>query len=271
MELRIWTLAAAVGAVGLVVACTGGANDSNGANTNGNAADGGGTNDGGTSGTTSSGSPEGDSGTAGTLSCLGVLKCAGACPDENSDACVEDCLNQTRKSSQPVTLAFAKCIGDNQCADAPCIQGKCESELTACVADDASEAEGTPTTGPTPSGSVPAELVGIWSSGGTEYQFEADGSTTQVFISESSYYCDYKLDMTSSGVTTVTGDSLVYHRVQGTMGTKSCTTVKSEALGPADIAYRYALGTYDDGAPKLSLFRVNEDGTTATSPLELHH
>ncbi|HEY3256110.1 MAG TPA: hypothetical protein VGJ91_19255 [Polyangiaceae bacterium] len=230
--------------------------------------------DGGESGASFAGAP-GEQTTPSSLSCLGVLQCAGACPDENVDACVEDCLNQTSESSQPVTLALVQCIADNGCADSACIQAKCESALSACVADAASAAaQGEPPSGTAPTGSIPPELVGLWSqvglSSGMSYEFSADGTTIQAFSSETNYGCDLKIQLSSSGVTTVSGDSLIYHRLEGTQGSKTCGTITTKAVGPADIAYRYALGSYDDGRPKLSLYRVNEDGTIS-SPVELHH
>lgn len=224
----------------------------------------------------SSSSEANDAGTVPSrLSCLGVLQCAGACPDDNVDACVQACVDRTSESSQPVTTAFIQCIADSQCVDADCIRAKCESELAACVGDVGSEIQGTPSSG-TPeagAGSMPAELVALWSqvglSSGMSYQFEADGTTTQAFKDETNYGCESEIDLSSSGVTTVSGDSLVYHRLQGTLVTKTCGTTKSKAAEPADIAYRYALGTFDDGTPKLSLYRVNDDGTLS-SPVELH-
>lgn len=204
---------------------------------------------------------------------MGVLQCAGACPDENVDACVEDCLEQTSVRSQPVTAAFIQCIADNECADATCIQMMCESELGACAADDASAVEGAPSSGPTPTGSVPRELVGLWSqvglSSGMSYEFSADGSTIQAFSSESNYGCELKTELSSSGVTTVSGDSLVYHRLEGTLVNKTCGTIKSKPVEPVDVAYRYAIGADDDGDPELLLYRVNED-QTLSSPVELH-
>ncbi|HYQ00767.1 MAG TPA: hypothetical protein VER96_18960 [Polyangiaceae bacterium] len=302
MRLRTWTLP--ISALALAVGCTqnasdneniasggtagsssagtrddGGAPDSSFAGTRdeGGAAGsalGGARDEGGAAGASFAGSP-GDGTTPEGLSCLGVLQCAGACPDEGLDACVEACVNQTSESSQAVTAAFIQCIADNQCADATCIQAKCESELTACVSDDASAvAQGEPSSGPTPTGSVPAELVGLWSqvglSSGMSYEFSADGTTIQAYSSETNYGCDLKIQLSSSGVTTVSGDSLVYHRTEGTLATKTCSTIQSKPAEPADIAYRYALGEYEDGKPKLSLYRVNEDGTLS-SPLELHH
>ncbi len=208
-----------------------------------------------------------------SLTCMGMLRCAADCPDEDADACVTACLERTAESSQTVTAEFLQCLVDNECPDATCLQENCESELAACVADDTSAIDGTPTTEPAPDGAVPPELVGIWSSvglsGGTSYEFEADGQTTQAFLIESSYGCTLKTELSSSGVTTVTGDLLVYHRTKGTLGTTTCGTVKTQPLEPADIAYRYALGTYEDGTDKLSLYRVNDDGSLSTS-IDLH-
>lgn len=229
--------------------------------------------DGGDSGSPAGGAPGEE--TPSPLSCLGVLQCAGACPDENADACVEDCLNQTSESSQAPTLALVQCIADSACAESACIQAECQSELSACVADAAgAAAQGDPSSGSTPTGSVPTELVGLWSqvglSSGMSFEFAADGTTTQAFSSETNYGCDLKIQLSSSGVTTVSGSSLIYHRLQGTQQTTTCTTITTKPAEPADIPYRYALGAYDDGSPKLSLYRVNEDGTIS-SPVELHH
>jgi len=229
--------------------------------------------DGGASGSSFAGAP-GDGTVPARLSCLGVLQCAGACPDESVDACVQTCLEQTGESSVPVTTTFVQCIADKECADSACIQTNCKSQLSDCVADDGSvAAQGEPPSDPNPTGSMPSELVGLWSqvglSSGMSYEFSADGTTIQAFTNETSYGCDLKTQMTSSGVTTVTGDSLVYHRLEGTLGLTTCGTVNVKPMEPADIAYRYSLGTFDDGVVKLSLFRVNEDGTLL-SPVELH-
>jgi hypothetical protein len=253
---------AAGGLVALAAACATGAAST----TNGAAADGGGA---------SNVAVSLEAGTAPSgLSCLGVLKCSGACSDVDAGGCVEGCLAQTRPSSKAVTTAFATCIDDNQCADATCIQAKCEGELSACVSDDASDLQGTPTSEPAPAGSVPAELVGGWNhldtTLGASYLFAADGSTKQLSNVATNYYCDDAISLSSTGVTTVTGDSLVYHRVEGTQVTKTCGKTASSSVGAAEIRYRYALGTFDDGQRKLSLFRVNDDGTLSTA-LEFHH
>lgn len=207
-----------------------------------------------------------------SLTCLGVLKCAGECPDSNADACVLDCLDRTAPSSEQVTNAFATCLDQKQCQDAECIKAECGDELDACLADDASAQEGAPPSEPAPapvSGSIPADLVGVWAAGTSSYQFEADGSTTQVFSSQAGEYCTYGTAIASSGVTTVEGDTLTYHRVEGTLATTSCGTTSSKPMAPADVVYRYALGTRD-GAPELSLSLVNDDGSVM-DPLLMHH
>jgi hypothetical protein len=169
-------------------------------------------------------------------------------------------------------MALVKCITDSKCEDSECLKGRCDSEIGACAADDATIVQGEPATGPTPQGSMPAELVGTWSQGQTLFQFEADGKTTQVFSSTSTIggYCTSGIGLTSSGVTTVTGDILVYHRASGTQVSTTCGSSSSKPVDPADVTYRYVLGTYDDGSPKLSLFRRAE-GSPESDALELHH
>lgn len=207
------------------------------------------------------------------LTCMGVLQCAAECPDEDVDTCVGACVERTSKSSEAVTAAFLQCLVDNQCPDATCLQEKCKSELSACVSDGTSALDGTPSDEPPPTGAVPTELVGIWSSvglsGGTSFQFETDGTTTQSFLSESNYGCALRTELSSTGVTTVTGDLLVYHRTEGTLATRTCGTVTTKPMAPANITYRYVLGTYEDGAAKLSLYLLSEDGSLSTA-LELH-
>lgn len=218
--------------------------------------------------------PPGASVTAEGLTCLGVLKCAAGCPDEGVDACVQGCVDQSTKSSQPITSAFVGCIQDNQCADATCVRAKCERELGACVADDTSVVAGKPSSTPAPAtGALPAELVGLWSqvglTSGMSYEFEADGKTTQAYKNVTDYGCHSEIALASSGVTNVTGDTLVYHRASGTVVMTTCGTTTSKPSEPSDIAYRYTLTPFEDGTPKLSLYLVNDDGTVL-SPIELH-
>ena len=259
-RLRAWT-SVAIGALVIVAGCTPVA----ATNGSGSAGDGG----------TSAAVPPGSTlETTGGLTCMGVLECAAACPDDGVDACVQGCVDQTTKASQPTTSAFVACIQKNQCADAACVRANCESELGACVADDTRAVDGEPSSTPAPAGAVPAELVGLWSqvglTSGMSYEIEADGTTTQVYKNETNYGCASEIALASSGLTTVTGDSFVYHRVNGTLVTKTCGTTKSKPAEPAEIAYRYTLTAYEDGTPKLSLYRVNDDGTVST-PVDLHH
>jgi hypothetical protein len=265
MQLHMCTLAMAVGAVALVIGCTQvGTNTANGASP----PDGG-------DGTDSPSSQALDGGTTTTsLSCMGVLQCAGACPDANVDACVQACADRTSPKSQPVSTAFIQCLSKNACADADCVNAKCESELDACLAD-VSE-QGTPVKDPAPAGAVPAALVGTWSSvgtsSGTVWTFEADGKTTTAFeIDTSMGTCTYKTSVTSSGVTTAGADSYVYHRSSGTQVFKKCGSTSSSVMGAVDLTYRYELGVYDDGQAKLTIYIVNDDGTVNPSGTELHH
>lgn len=259
MTLRGLTLLVLPAVLSTVLACT--VVSSNGAKPGG--ADGG-TPDGGSS----SGS------TSAQLSCLGVLTCVGDCPtDASADACAQACLDRTAPSSQQVTQSFATCLTDKKCQDANCIKTQCGTELDACLADDASKQQGPPPSGPAPAptaNSIPADLVGIWAAGSTSYEFDADGSTIQVFSSQAGTTCTYGTGLTSSGVTTIVdGTTLVYHRSTGTIVTTSCGSTSSKPMAPADLTYRYALGT-SDGAPELTLALVNVDGSVS-DPFKLHH
>lgn len=176
-----------------------------------------------------------------------------------------------------MTNAFAQCLSDNACADADCITSKCKTELDACLADVPGQGTSTtdPPTGATPTGSVPSTLVGTWSSvglsSGTVWTFEADGTTTTAFDLETGMgSCTYKTALTTSGVTTATADTYVYHRTSGTQVLKNCTSTKTSAMSPADLTYHYTLGTYDDGTPKLTISIVHDDGTFDPSGTELH-
>lgn len=258
--LRGFTLLVFPALLSTVVACT--TASSNGVAPPGGA-DGGASDGGASSGSTSA-----------LLSCLGVLTCVGDCPtDAGADACAQACLDRTAPSSQQVTQSFATCLTDKKCQDASCIKTQCGTELDACLADDASKQQGKPPSGPAPApaaNSIPADLVGVWAVGSTSYQFDADGSTTQVFSTQTGTTCTYGTGLTSSGVTTVVdGSTLVYHRSTGTLVTTSCGSTSSKPLAAADLTYRYALGT-SDGAPELTLARVNDDGSVS-DPLTLHH
>lgn len=104
------------------------------------------------------------------------------------------------------------------------------------AAADGGAAPGSPATDPPKAGSVPSGLVGTW-----------------------------------SGVTTATADTFVHHRSSGTQVLDKCGSSSSSALGAVDLTYRYALGTYDDGQPKLTIHAVEDDGTVNASGIELHH
>lgn len=200
------------------------------------------------------------------LSCLGVVRCVGNCPDDaNANACADGCLAQTRPSSQTVTNGFATCLETEKCADAECIKARCGSELDACIADDAKDQDGTPLT--PVSGSLPAELVGIWSSvglsSGESFQFDADGKTTQTFTTNSSLAgCSSGVGVTSNGVTSGTADTLIYHRETGSQVITNCgSTSSSKPLEPKDLTYRYEVGIAESGDRQLTLRLVQEDGT----------
>lgn len=217
------------------------------------------------------GASDSGTGTTKTLSCTGVLQCAEPCP--GVDACAKACVDRARPSSSERANALLQCLTDNACKDPTCTDSKCGGELDACLAD-VSE-QGTPSTGPAPTGAVPANLVGTWSSvgtsSGTVWTFEADGKTVTAFELDTSLgSCTYKTSVTTSGVTAATASTFTYHRETGTQVLKKCGSTSSSALPAVDANYRYEIGKYDDGTPKLTIHFVSDDGTVS-SGTELHH
>lgn len=207
-----------------------------------------------------------------TLSCFEVLQCVSDCPESDADACSDACIARARTRSQGATEALRACLVDHACADAACINSKCQGELDACVAD--APDPGEPPTSTPPTGSVPPNLVGTWSSvgtsTGTSFTFEADGSTVNVLqVNTSLGSCTYKTSVASSGVTTATADTLVYHRKSGTQTLDKCGTTSGSSLAAADLTYRYAI-TSDQGTPTLTLHVVNADGTVDSYATVLH-
>lgn len=199
-----------------------------------------------------------------TVTCVGVIQCAGKCAD-NDSACAQSCIDSAKGNSHDLASALYACILANACQDSDCTNTKCSSAVDACLADvdqPSSAPAGTPPT----TGSVPAGLVGTWSSAGsssfTVWTFEANGETNVSLKLDSSLgTCSYETLLSSTGVTTATSDTYVYHRLTGTQTLKKCGSSSDSTLGAADATYHYQLTT-DNGTPTLSLAVVNGDGTT---------
>ena len=124
--------------------------------------------------------PDGGGAKAGGLSCLQILQCIVECAETDA-ACPDACVERGTPEAQTNVTAFAGCIEAEKCTEASCVQEKCAKSLCACTASSAPRSGGgQPLPAAVPGGSVPAELVGVWSVtqwGATEeLTFNSDGT-----------------------------------------------------------------------------------------------
>lgn len=203
--------------------------------------------------------------TAATLSCVDILTCASECPDADVDVCSDDCLERGSRPAQDAVLTLVSCVQSEACEDSACIQEKCGTELGACLAQATSDVDSgeSPPTAAEPS-ELPDALLGVWDKMPIRYQFEANGATTLIAIFSTSYSgCQSKTEVYSTGVTTVTGDQLVYHRLEGTVTSVLCGgSPKVSPLAAADFAYTYELSTNESGNATLTLTSPETGATT---------
>lgn len=194
--------------------------------------------------------------TASTLSCVDILTCASECPDADLDACADDCLERGSRPAQDAVLTLVSCLQSEACEDEACIREKCGTELGACLEQATSTVDSgeSPPTTAEPS-ELPGALLGIWDKSTIRYEFEANGATTLIAIFSNSYSgCQSRTEVYSTGVTTVTGDQLVYHRLEGTVTSVLCGgSPKVSPLTAADFTYTYELGTNENGTATLTL------------------
>lgn len=202
---------------------------------------------------------------AAALGCADILTCASECPEADEDACSDGCLERGSKPAQDAVLTLVSCVQDKACEESTCIQEKCGTELGACLEQAASGvgAGESPPTAAEPS-ELPAALLGVWDKSAIRYEFEANGVTTLIAIFTTSYSgCQSKTEVYSTGVSTVNGDQLVYHRAEGTVTSVLCSgPPKVSPLAAADFTYTYELGTTDDGKATLTLTSPETGATT---------
>ena len=112
------------------------------------------------------------------LSCLQVVQCAVDCGADN--ACADACGEKGTAEGTANATALAACIDTEQCTDPTCVKDKCAGPVDVCVSSSAAPRTGTALEGSAPPGSVPSDLVGVWSgarNGQTErLTFNADGT-----------------------------------------------------------------------------------------------
>lgn len=183
-----------------------------------------------------------------SFSCLQVLQCIVDCAE--AEACQNECLAKGTDVAQEQTVALANCLELYSCADADCATTNCGDEVTTCLGASVPPTTGSVPLPPTPPpGSVPADLVGVWSgarNGQTEkLTFNADGTGSWWSSTTSTYYA-------CSNITrTVRNGSFVVDPMWLTLYATQVETQVHNCTGPDEITPREALTT------KIQYLRTN--------------
>jgi hypothetical protein len=169
----------------------------------------------------------GDSGTTGGIavaSCSQTVTCLGDCAD-NDAVCTKKCETKTSPRAEPLVTALFECANANSCTDSACVQSKCAAQLSACNADTPVEPP-PPPPGP---GTLPASLVGKWSSvnsiSGAQYFFNANGTYEYILVYEASGNCVATKGFTAfvDGNAAVAGNTLTLTPTKGHTDSKDCS------------------------------------------------
>lgn len=234
-------LVSALLALGAVTACTTTTTTTATPTDGGTSADGGSPTDGGTSGTVA------------PLTCLEIFQCAADC---TGTGCEDACLARGSADAKTAAGGLATCYQTNSCADATCLQTKCNTELGACGAQSA-PSKGTPVSTVPPGSAVPSDLVGKWhyfyqpNVATKDWTFNADGTAT--YHNESSYDmpggCKWAGITNSTGTVVVQGNAVTYYQTGGTQSSSTCGQMKTEPAPQTSYSYQWSI----DGAGKLLL------------------
>lgn len=73
----------------------------------------------------------GDDSSSGGSSCQEIVACFGEC---ETDACVEDCLEDGSSDGQNQVLNLLNCAAEAGCETSECLEENCGSEINACEA-----------------------------------------------------------------------------------------------------------------------------------------
>lgn len=122
-----------------------------------------------------------------------------------------------------------------------------------------------------PTGSVPAELVGNWlsvsSEGGVSHVFSANGAWTyaSVYDASSCVLID-TIEITKEGYVNVAGNQITFTTTSGTNKSTNCSGTETQKPVPlTPFVESYALGTEPGtGAPTLTLTDVDDPSITTT-------
>jgi hypothetical protein len=100
--------------------------------------------------------------TAAGLSCWQMVECLGEC-SKDDEACFDECPERGPSDAKDQLVALFTCVDKESCATAECIDEKCATEVSGCVAGSAPKRPEPSPTPPPSTGHVPPELVGTWS------------------------------------------------------------------------------------------------------------
>ena len=179
------------------------------------------------------------------LTCLEVFQCAADC---TGTGCEDECFERGSADAKMAVTDVANCYQTNGCADGPCLQTNCATELGACGAQ-AAPPGGTPVTTVPPGSAVPTELGGKWHSyyepnaATRDWTFNPDGTT--LLYSSGAYDmpggCKWGTITDSSGTVVVEGDKLTYYQTDGAQQSSQCGQVKTEPAPKSAYSYRWSI------------------------------
>lgn len=214
----------------------------------------------GCSSSTLSGGARPDGGTDGgdparPLTCAAIFNCTLPCNDE---PCTDACLASGSAEGQNAALALAKCYTDNKCADATCLQTKCQASVDACLAQDAPPKGAPLEDGGAVQGNVPTELVGSFvhaAYGATErFKLNADGTGYYESGLTSLSSCAITESTTWAGTVVVDATTITIYATNVTNMKFQCGSKSQTTSPPETRRFRY---TYD--ASKGVLTTIDED------------
>jgi hypothetical protein len=196
-------------------------------------------------GSSSSTQDESSTSTTAPLTCLEVFSCAAEC---TGTGCEDACLATGSSDARSAVNSVLKCYETNGCADAPCLQTKCGSELGAC-ATQATPTGGTAVTTVPAGSAVPTQLARNWTSfyepnqATRNWTFNADGTARyyNTGVYDMPGGCKWGTITDSNGTVVVAGDELTYYQTAGTEQTSQCGVQKTETAPVKSYVYRWSI------------------------------
>jgi hypothetical protein len=170
-----------------------------------------------TPGSNTTETPTDGEGTSG-LTCYEIAECAAKCRN-GDEACAEACIAKGSGEGKAAADALNACGTKHACADSECVATSCQAEIDACKAQGSSK--------PAAGGSIPANLVGTWTStGGGAYivrTFNADGTYGETSVLTVSGSCESKQTYDIEGTAAFAATTMTLNRVSGTLTSETCS------------------------------------------------